>query len=270
MAKPTISFITANYVGRALDYKGPADWAPNDEATIKQATPDSFLEVVQDVVVNGFEAIDLWTAHCHWKHHDKGDFLETIKGYISQFDLRIASYAGGIHTDDLKDLEAPFRFMKQLGAPIFAGGIWTKLTPQEFAPAINDVCTRLNVRWACENHPETTVDEMFARIDGGRHDRVGIALDTGWCATHGLDALEATKQVLDRGKLFAFHLKDIKAAGAHDTCEIGTGVVPCEAVVRYLAQSNWGGTISIEHEPYDHDPMPEVVASVARVRQWLA
>jgi L-ribulose-5-phosphate 3-epimerase len=269
MSKPIISFITANFVGRALDYRGPADWKPNDEATLKSTSPDTFLEVVQDVVINSFEAIDLWTAHCHWKHHDKGDFLETIKGYISQFDLTITSYAGGIETDNLKELEAPFRFMKQLGAPIFAGGIWTKLAPAQFAPAINDICTKLGVRWACENHPEKTVDEMFARIDGGQHDRVGIALDTGWCATHGLDALEATKQILDKNKLFILHLKDINEAGKHDTCTIGSGIVPCEPIVRYLAQNNWKGTISIEHEPYDRDPMPEVVESLARVREWL-
>jgi sugar phosphate isomerase/epimerase len=269
MSKPTISFITANFVGRALEYRGPDDWMPHDAATINSATPDSFLEVVQDVVVNNFDAIDIWTAHCHWKHHDRGDFLEQVKGYCSQFDLTITSYAGGIQTDHLKDLEAPFRFMKQLGAPIFAGGIWTKLAPAQFAPAIDDVCRRLGVRWACENHPEKTVDEMIERIDGGKHERVGIALDTGWCGTHGLDALEAVQRVHEKGKLFIVHLKDVTEGGKHVTCTVGDGVVPCEKVVQYLSNSGWRGNISIEHEPYNRDPMPEVVESARRVREWL-
>jgi len=265
----TTSFITANYVARALDYKGPDDWMPNQDATLASASPEHFLQIVQDVVAAGFDAVDVWTAHCHWRQHDREDYLEQVKGYCSQFDLTLTSYAGGLQMSDVAEVEPVFRFMKQLGAPLFAGGIGGTAPPAALAAAVNEICHRYNSRWACANHPEKTVEEILARIDGGRHDRVGVALDTGWCATQGLDALDAVKRVRDAGKLFILHLKDVKAPGKHDTCPLGDGIVPCDKIVRYLAQSKWDGDIAIEHEPFDHDPTPEIVTSLARVKEWL-
>ena len=120
---PTVSFISANYVARALNYNGQTDWMTHDRATVQLASPERFLQIAQDVVAAGFEAIDIWTAHCHWLHHDREDYLEQVKGFCSQFDLTITSYAGGAEVSSAEDVEKPFRFMKQLGAPLFAGGI---------------------------------------------------------------------------------------------------------------------------------------------------
>jgi sugar phosphate isomerase/epimerase len=264
----TISFITANYVARALDYRGPLDWMPNQEATIAAASPAGFLEMVQEIVGAGFEAVDIWTAHCHWLRHDREDYLEQVKGFCSQFDLTITSYAGGVEAKGREDVERVFKFMKQLGAPLFAGGI-RGLPPGELCPMVNELCAKYNVRWGFENHPEKSVDEIIQRIDGGRHERVGVALDTGWCGTQGFDAAEAVKRIHEAGKLFIVHLKDVTEAGKHDTCAVAEGVVPCEKVVRYLVEAGWDGTICIEHEPFDRDPMPEIVRSVERVREWL-
>ncbi|HEV8604357.1 MAG TPA: sugar phosphate isomerase/epimerase family protein [Tepidisphaeraceae bacterium] len=263
---PNISFISANYVGRALNYRGPADWMPNDAATLKAASPDHFASIAFDIAAAGFEAIDIWTAHCHWQHHASDDYIEIVKGICSQYDLSITSYAGGLHPSSAVDLEAPFKFMKQLGAPIFAGGMWGA-DPAEMAPHIQKICDRLGVRYALENHPEKSPQEILAKIAGGKFPRIGIALDTGWCGTQGIDAVECAKRL--REKLFIVHLKDIKAAGAHDTCALGDGIVPIEKLVRYLLDSKWEGTLCIEHEPYDHDPMPDIKKSADRVRQWL-
>jgi sugar phosphate isomerase/epimerase len=263
---PQISFISANYVGRAMNYRGPADWGANDAATVKAVSPEHFDAVAKDVAAAGFEAIDIWTAHCHWQHHSREDYLEIVKGICSQYDLAITSYAGGLNVTSAAELEAPFKFMKQLGAPIFAGGMWGA-DPAAMTPEIHKVCDRLGVRYGFENHPEKSVDEILAKIGGGKFSRVGVALDTGWCGTQGMDALEAAKRL--REKLFIVHLKDVKKAGEHVTCTLGEGIVPIEGVVRYLKQSGWDGTFCIEHEPYDHDPMPDIRKSAQRVRQWL-
>jgi sugar phosphate isomerase/epimerase len=265
---PTISFITANFVARARGYDGNPDWMVHDQATVGSASPERFLEVVQDLVAAGFDAVDVWTAHCHWRHHDREDYLEQVKGFCSQFDLTITSYAGGMDVTSAADLDAPLRFMKQLGAPLLAGGI-RGLPPAELCAAMDDACRRYGVRWAYENHPEKTFDELLAKVDGGKHERVGVALDTGWCGTQGMDAVDAARRLHEMGKLFIVHLKDVMAAGKHDTCAIGDGIVPCEAVVRYLAKAGWAGDIAIEHEPYDRDPMPEIARSLERVRGWL-
>ena len=79
--------------------------------------------------------------------------------------------------------------------------------------------------------------EIMQKIDGGRRERVGVALDTGWCGTQGFDAADAVKRINEAGKLFIVHLKDVTEAGKHDTCAIGEGIVPCERVVRYLVEA---------------------------------
>lgn len=268
---PTTSFISANYVARALNYKGPHDWMPNNDATVAAATPEHFLAVCQDVVAAGFDAIDIWTAHCHFQHHAREggeDYLEQVKGFCSQFDLTITSYAGGFEAKSPADIERVFKFMKQLGAPLFAGGIHG-LPPADLCRAANELCTRLNLRYGFENHAEKTYAEIWDKIDRGQHDRVGVALDTGWCATQGIDALDATKRLLDANKLFIVHLKDVKEVGKHDTCTLGDGIAPVEQITRLLATANWPGDLAIEHEPYDHDPTPEITESHARVKQWL-
>jgi sugar phosphate isomerase/epimerase len=266
---PTISFPTSNFIGRAMRYRGPHDPKPNEEATLTWSNPDRFLEIVENVVTAGLDAVDIWAAHCHWRHHDREDYLEQIKGLCSQFDLTIASYAGTFDVYTAKDIDAPFRFMKQLGAPLFAGGIGGNLAPAQLALMMNQACHRYGAKWAFENQAEKSLEEILARIDGGQHDRVGIALDTGWCATQSLDPLDAVKRIHEAGKLFTLHLKDIKEKGQHDTCAPGEGIVPCEAIVKFLTNAKWPGSISIEHELYDRDPMPEIETGLQRVKQWL-
>jgi sugar phosphate isomerase/epimerase len=66
------------------------------------------------------------------------------------------------------------------------------------------------------------------------------------------------------------HLKDIRAAGAHDTCALGDGIVDIADCLAALQEIGYRGVISIEHEPEHYDPYPEVVLSRARVLELLA
>src|SRR5256885_17209803 len=108
---PKVSFISANYVARALNYRGPSDWMAHDAATIKAASPEHFAAVAADVAAAGFENIDIWTAHCHWQHHASGDYLGIGKGICSQYDLAITSYAGGAQPRSPAGLEEAFKFL---------------------------------------------------------------------------------------------------------------------------------------------------------------
>jgi len=265
----TISFITANYVARALGYTGKdiSEWGRFDEATVRQASPESFAEICRDITAAGFEHVDVWGSHCHWQHHHRDDFLEQIKGILSMYDLTITSYAGWVVGEGEAELERGLKFVKQLGAPILAGGIALQLPPNETLETIDRVCGRVGVKWAMENHTEKTPEEILQKIGGGRFTNIGVALDTGWCGTQGMNALDAVKALRDN--LLILHLKDVRGVGRHDTCAIGEGVVPCEQVVRYLKETGWSGDIGIEHEPFDRDPMPEVLRSLERVKSWL-
>lgn len=255
-----ISFISANYVARALNYNGKEDWGLHDRATIA-LPPGAFKDVCRDVAGAGFDAIDLWSGHCHFLQHEP-DRIELVKGYCSQYDLANPSYAGACGQTPA-ELRKQCQWMKQLGCPVFAG-----MFKPELLPDIQRLCDEYDLRFAYENHPETVIADIRKRSGDGKYPRIGIALDTGWCGTKGMDAVAAVEALADR--LFILHLKDVTAPGRHDTCALGEGVVPVEKVVRTLRRVGWSGVICIEHEPYDRDPMPEVKTSLERVKQWLA
>src|SRR5258706_455543 len=159
---PKISFISANYVARALNYRGGSDWMAHDAATIEAASPEHFAAVAADVAAAGFENIDIWTAHCHWQHHASGDYLEILKGICSQYDLAITSSGGGLHPSSAADLEAPFKFMKQLGAPILAGGLWGA-DPAPMASQLPNICERR----ACGYDGMAGIKKSWGRGKGG-------------------------------------------------------------------------------------------------------
>ncbi len=262
-----LSFITANYVARSHEYDGNEDWGYHDTHTQRTMTLSAWCDIADDIKAAGFMSADLWTAHCHFSKHTPG-YRDALKELCEQSNLILTSYAGGLSLDRPEDAEPTLDWMNALGIDTFAGGLWGKLSQTDFAPAMNDVFAKHNLRWAYENHPEKSVDEILQKIGHGKHKQIGVALDTGWCGTQGFDALDAVKRLGDN--LFLLHLKDVKAHGGHDTCTLGDGVVGIERIVRYLKESNFDGTVCIEHEPYDHDPMPEVIESVKRINEWLA
>lgn len=263
----TLSFITANYVARARGYDGNEDWGYHDQFTQQTMTLSTWCDLVDDIKSAGFMSADLWTGHCHPSMHTPA-YRDALKQVCDQSNLTLTSLAGGLNLSTPKDAEPTLAWMNALGINTFAGGLWGSLVNSDFAAAMNDVFAKHNVRWAFENHPEKSVEEINKKIGAGKYKQIGVALDTGWCGTQGMDALDAVKRLRDN--LFLLHLKDVKAAGAHDTCTLGEGVVGIEKIVRYLKETHFAGTLCIEHEPYDHDPMPDIIESVKRVHEWLA
>jgi sugar phosphate isomerase/epimerase len=65
------------------------------------------------------------------------------------------------------------------------------------------------------------------------------------------------------------HLKDVLAAGTHETCRWGRGVVPIEECVRALQRIDYRGAISIEHEPEQNDPSDDCREMLAQLESWL-
>lgn len=165
-----------------------------------------------------------------------------------------------------EQFEASCRLIRSLGADILAG---STVVLADDRPGTIDLLEHHDVRLAVENHPQVpTPEAMGALIGDGAGGRIGTAVDTGWYATIERDPAEA---ILALGPhIMIVHLKDIKAAGAHDTCRFGAGIVPIEACVRALQEAGYTGPISVEHEPEDYDPTEECKESLEMLRQWLA
>lgn len=274
---PAPSFISANFVARQIGYRMDQGWMQGDQATNAWFAPletfaARFDAMLAEVKALGFSSIDLWCAHLHWRWATV-QHVETAKQLLDQHGLAVRSYAAWVMGGPA-DLHAACRLCAALDIPYFVGNC--QLFTDDRAAAVA-ILREHGVGYAIENHPEKSSAELLARLGAGDEDVVGIGLDTGWCGTAKWDALAAVKDIGHR--LFAIHLKDVKAPRAektglafvdmgHETCRLGDGIVPVRAIVEHLRATDFRGAISIEHEPEMHDPREEIRESRERVESW--
>lgn len=257
--KTTFSFMGANFVARENQYQHGDGWGWGN---YDSQTQDVFRPLVTyreriagilDIVSEaGFSAMDLWVAHLHplWA---TPEHLAILLEESSARKIRFTSLAGGFG-DSLPEFRATCRVALALGIRILGGG-----TPllQTHRAGLVATLREFGLIFALENHPEKTPVELLAKLGSGDEDVMQVALDTGWFGTQGYPADHAVAELLLRTALI--HLKDVQAIGAHDTCALGKGIVPIEACLAVLREDGYTGPISIEHEPFDADPVADCV-----------
>ena len=211
----------------------------------------------------GFDSIDFWIAHLHpdWA---TDEHLKCAKELLEKHQLTPISMAGGFgQTAD--ELVGFCRVASSIGCEMLGGGLpfWHK-DPDSCISILKEY----GIKWAFENHPNEKTAEDVINIIGNRdEDLVGVACDTGWFGTNACDGPAALRELAPR--LMHIHLKDVREAGQHRTCQLGDGVVNIPACVEVLQQVGYTGPIAIEHEPEEYDPNPEVEASLKLLRSWL-
>lgn len=263
-----LSFMSANYVARQLDYHMTRGWGEGDAATQAYFRPletfgERFDALLRDVRALGFGAMDLWTGHLNpdWATEEH---LGVARDLLRAHELRVPSLAGWFGAS-LEAFERSCRLAAALEIPLL-GGSTTALEGDR-----DGVLERLqahNLKLGLENHPERTPAEMLEKLGDAGGGRLGTAVDTGWYATQGFDPAAALAALGEH--VLHVHLKDVRAAGAHETCRLGEGIVPIEACLAALADIGYTGPIAIEHEPELFDPTEDVRASLALVQDWLS
>ena len=263
--KPTIAFMTANFVARELGYQLARGWGQGDESVNQAFAPAEtyerrFSRLLDEIQAMGFAAVDLWTAHLNWAWATD-EHVDIARRALSDRCLRVTSLAGGFGATH-EEFGTACRLAQAMGAPLLGGR--TELLDTDRAAAM-ELLERYDLRLGIENHPERHPDEMLAQIGAGG--RVGTVVDTGWYGTQGFDAVEAIAAL--QPHILRVDLKDVRAAGAHHCCGYGEGVVPVEQCVAELVESGYGGVITVEHEPEDYDPSEECRQALAKLHAWL-
>jgi sugar phosphate isomerase/epimerase len=263
-----ISFMTANYVARQLNFQMTRGWGQGDRAANDHFRPIEtftarFEEIVRDVRGLGFEAVDLWTSHLNpaWA---TAAHVEAARQVLGRYGLQVASLAGWFgHTP--AEFQAACRLAVALGTGLLGG---STAALEEHRRDVTVALRQHGLRLGLENHSEKTPAEMLAKIGDGDEDVIGTTVDTGWYGTQGFDAARAIEELGPH--ILHVHLKDVLAPGAHHSCRYGRGIVPVRAGVAALRRTGYRGPISIEHEPERYDPTEDVAANLAMLRQWLA
>ena len=181
-----------------------------------------------------------------------------------RYNLPVVSLAGGFG-NTRKDFEKACQLAVGVGTSILGGRTDLLQADRE---SVVSLLETYDLRLAIENHPEKTPEALLQQIGDGAGGRIGAAVDTGWFGTQGYDAAQAIERLGEQ--IIHVHLKDVLAAGAHDTCRYGRGVVPVEACVHRLQRMDYRGAYSVEHEPEHEDPTEDCRAMLEMLRGWLA
>jgi L-ribulose-5-phosphate 3-epimerase len=264
-----VSFITANYVAREVNYSlRPFNWGAADKATVEAfhgpQFGEKFDELCRLVTEAGFANIDVWVAHLN-PFVASRSMVDEAASILKARGLTVVAYTGGLGRPDMTraDAEKVYQTAKAIGAPVLGVG----LHPTN-ARLAYDLGQEYGIKYAIENHPEKNPQELLARI-GDYGEVIGVTQDTGFWGMFNYDAVKATHELKDH--LLHMHLKQVhQTADGWHSCAYDQGVVDIQGVVGALKEIGYQGAISVEHEPAHEDPTPAVVHSAQLLRKWLA
>ncbi|MBA2383776.1 MAG: sugar phosphate isomerase/epimerase [Actinobacteria bacterium] len=256
-----IAFTTANFVARETGWSmhgwGHGDRETNDRFRPLETFAERFDELLAEVRGLGFDTIDVWGAHLspEWASHEH---VSTVRAALDRHGVRVATYAAWVGP---ATIDRACAIARGLGTRTIGAGF--SGDPAALIPALRES----GVRLAVENHPERTPGELLAKIAAGDGE-MRATLDTGWWATQGYDPVCAIEELGEQ--VGHVHLKDVLHEGEpHETCPWGEGIVDVEACVRALQRFGYGGALTIEHEPEDHDPSEEIRVLREQLEEWL-
>jgi sugar phosphate isomerase/epimerase len=239
-ARDRIAFNTANLVGRVSGYRYELrNWGDQHQKTIAATDERAWKSICADISAAGYRAVEIWEAHA------APESLTAAKAAVWRQILRDhglepVAYAGGLRLETA-------RICQWLGIPHIDGGL-RGLKPE----AATSLCQETGIAFNLENHPEKTVEEILRPIGGGNQ-WLGVCVDTGWLGTQGTPAPDVIQTL--NALVRHVHVKDVRSAGAHETCRLGDGVVNIPGALAALRDIGYSGWYSWEDEPEDRNPL---------------
>ena len=261
---PQVSLVTASFVTREVGFGSISDWMVGDTATQEHfRDPETFADrfdlLMSEIQELGYTTIDLWGAHLHHEWATPAH-LEAARSSLASREMEVNSLAAWCLT--LRDLEGFCTVANELGAGIIAGGSPTLTEQRSDAESI---LTSHNVKFAVENHPEKTPDEVLAVI--GDSDVIGSCPDSGWWAIQGFDPAEAIRRA--EGTILTVHLKDVDG-DRNKGSRPGDGIANISGCLGALADIEYDGAVGVEHEPDGWDPTDDLRFAHQMLSDWVA
>jgi len=248
--EPRVAFVTANLVAQVSGWRFElAHWGEQHKKTLAATDEAAWRSICQKVADCGFKAVEIWEAHAAPEAMDR-EKAAAWKAIMAEHGLQPIGYGGQFSR---KTCEV----CQWLGIGQINGWIDDDTRPEATA-----MCRDTGVRFNVENHPQKTAKECLDVIGGG-NEWLGVCVDTGWFGTQGVSAPAIIREL---GPLVRHtHIKDVKAAGAHETCLLGEGVAEAAESIVALKEIGYAGWYAWEDEPEDRNPFD----SAERNRKWI-
>jgi sugar phosphate isomerase/epimerase len=178
-------------------------------------------------------------------------------------------YAGGvIYMKSEAEVDRAFAYAKAAGFRMIIG-----VPTYELLPYTNKKVQEYDIPVAIHNHgPDNplfpTPQSAYERI-ASLDRRLGLCMDVGHTQRSGVDPSESAEKYFDR--LFDIHIKDTSASTAQGkTVEIGRGVIDIPKLIKTLKRLGFKGTLALEYEKDDKDPMPGSAESIGYLKGVIA
>ncbi len=177
-------------------------------------------------------------------------------------------YGGGvIYMEKEAEVNNAFEYAKRAGMRTIIG-----VPNHDLLPLVEKKVQQYDIRVAIHNHgpgdkvyptPQSAYDRI-AKLDK----RLGLCIDVGHTMRSGIDPSEPAQKYADR--LMDIHIKDCTAATAKgETIEIGRGIIDIPKFLRTLRKINYSGSVSLEYEKDEKDPLPGAAESIGYLRGVL-
>lgn len=178
-------------------------------------------------------------------------------------------YAGGvIYMEKEQEVDRAFEYAKAAGMRMIIG-----VPALDLLDYTNKKVQQYDIRVAIHNHgPDSPLYptpqdayERIAKLDR----RIGLCMDAGHTQRSGVDPSETAQKLADR--LLDIHIKDTtKAEKKGTTVEIGRGIIDIPKLLRTLRKVNYSGTLALEYEKDENDPLPGAAESIGYLRGVIA
>ena len=178
-------------------------------------------------------------------------------------------YAGGvIYMKTEAEVDRAFAYAKAAGMRMIIG-----VPTYDLLPYTNKKVQEYDIPVAIHNHgPDNplfpTPQSAYERI-ASMDRRLGLCMDVGHTQRAGVDPAESAEKYFDR--LFDVHIKDVSAPTAQGrTVEIGRGVIDIPRLLKTLTRLKFAGTLALEYEKDEKDPLPGSAESIGYLRGVIA
>ena len=177
------------------------------------------------------------------------------------------SSCGVVYMKTEAEVERAFAYARSAGLKMIVG-----CPDMPLLAAAESAVRATDIALAIHNHGPA--DERFPspesayRAVAKMDKRMGLCIDVGHTQRLGLDPSAEAERFFDR--LLDVHVKDVTAADATgSSVEIGRGVIDIPGLLKTLERLKYTGTLHIEHEKDENDPLPGVAESAGYLRGVL-